>query len=431
MMKILLLPLFVFIISLSYSHALVKKINSIESLRGGVDGGGSEIWTFAGPSAWFLKDYKNKANERSIKYCYKVGSHFPVEGFDFEELIEKAYSKWSAYIKKNQINENSQLKLEMKTRAVQCDGKEDIKFLFGVINPEVIDRLSSLVGAIGFAHRTEHFSKRGWSKGYIWLTSPKLYGEKGFEWTKERLLGTLTHEIGHTLGIGHVEGTIMNKNFSLDVLWEKFVEDNSDVITKINGVSILDYSNVSKFRLSHIDYHNRLVHYPNQEQPIKGQLGQRGSKRERELFKKFMKRLPHGKVELSLVFPWVYNSQGLYTGELTIKDDKGSRGFSFHLNKFQKSLSNEVRLPVFRRSWVQENSSLESLGVSDYPSQLLVGTVAIDEKRRETILFEYGFLNEEFGPKKGESFLPTISPYKIFLLNKGRKDLLFGSFLEL
>ena len=412
------------------THSFVKNVNKNKFLRGGVDGGGTELWG-VGPSAWFLKDYKNQNSKRVIKYCYERSADFEIINADIEDIISEAFQKWKNYIFNKKINGIQDLKLETTSELVDCTGKEDLKFYFGVLNEEIAILLQRFENTpLAFAHRTKHFEKKGWSKGLIWFMPGKIDGAGFINWTKEKVLGTVIHELGHTLGIAHVEGTIMSSGFGWDLIWDTFLNDYPGMI--INGVSIKDYSKVSSYRLSNIDYNNRLAVNINSNEKVVGQIWQRGSEIEKITFKKFMGREPVGKVESILDFPWSYTLGGDYQGTLTLGDTIGEKVLPFKFQKHTKAASSYRPLGVFRRVWhIDDQNTLEVHGTSDRETQTLVGFIKSSDNMKTTILFEYGLNSAEYGPKKGKSFLPTLSPYKLYYLEDGKKHLLFGQFFEL
>lgn len=78
---------------------------------------------------------------------------------------------------------------------------------------------------------------REWRKGIIWITAPGPVGPVRAIWTRKRLKGELLHELGHTLGNGHVPGTVMDAG-----LGYVFTQDPSDSVRDDLVVDQIDQS---------------------------------------------------------------------------------------------------------------------------------------------------------------------------------------------
>lgn len=99
----------------------------------------------------------------------------------------------------------------------RCDGSEDLRFYFGVTSREVSQYLSTFSNPMAFAQRTQYESASGWGKGFVWVT--QSVDIPLFSWALgEYLKAVLLHEVGHILGNGHHEGTIMTKDLSQIIL---------------------------------------------------------------------------------------------------------------------------------------------------------------------------------------------------------------------
>jgi hypothetical protein len=125
--------------------------------------------------------------------------------------------------------------IRIQTRAVEvpCDGSEEVRFAFGTNDPRVAQHRQKFDKALGFVVREELNFGTARSKGLVWLAPQKsieadpnqfLGGSRIPDWTLDRAIyGYLLHEIGHTLGIGHIPGTIMSLEVSS---WVKMADSH-------------------------------------------------------------------------------------------------------------------------------------------------------------------------------------------------------------
>jgi hypothetical protein len=199
-------------------------------------GGGTD--SHAETHAWFL------GPDNTIRSCLKISPQFGVSEAEARQEIKAAYETWSKYL----IDKNLRSKFGdfpvMATKisiASSCTGDEDLIFYLGTEDVQVKKAKQHYVNPYGFAERISFDWKKGWSKGFIWIAASGSVSHKGPNWKLPfRLRGILLHELGHTFGNGHVEGTIMR--------------EMSDFFSEI----IEFPSSYSEFVLTHIDHRREL-----------------------------------------------------------------------------------------------------------------------------------------------------------------------------
>lgn len=175
-------------------------------------------------AAWFVGD-------RAIKYCLEAAGDFGATDAELAAEIEFSFVKWRQYLGERQQAVNAdptrgagpQLVFNSR-RLAACDGSQDLAFFFAVQNELVGKYLPFFDRPTAFAQRTSYDTSTMWGSGFIWV-APSRYvepdyredGWNGFpDWqVPASRKAVLLHELGHVLGIGHVDGTIMDERFNL------------------------------------------------------------------------------------------------------------------------------------------------------------------------------------------------------------------------
>jgi hypothetical protein len=124
---------------------------------------------------------------------------------------------------------------------ISCDGTEDLKFFFGVDDPKVQAAKDEYYEPLAFAHK-ETNGPQTWGKGFVWLANDseaqKLLGS---DWSPSYVLqGILIHELGHVMGCGHLNETIMREDI-LDFISSSIQKSESERKVMLSSVDWGDF----------------------------------------------------------------------------------------------------------------------------------------------------------------------------------------------
>jgi hypothetical protein len=183
---------------------------------GGSTGGGSDNHLLETNSAWFL-------GTGSIRVCMTYSPTFGASADEGWRAIEEAFRMWDSYIVQHKVYTSLAPEARLATqlsRLASCDGTEDLAFHLGTTSAEVEKEKKAFHNPTAFAARTFYDPKKHWGRGLIWLASTKTVDPgPGLapipDWSLPKaLLGMILHEVGHVLGCGHVQGTVMMSGIS-------------------------------------------------------------------------------------------------------------------------------------------------------------------------------------------------------------------------
>jgi hypothetical protein len=187
---------------------------------GVIDGNGGEL-IVEEHNPWFI-------NAKNIAYCIEYSNDISTSQDFVARTLQTVFGAWKKVIASMRkaggngfiIGEGKEvLALAEDFVEVKCSEQPSLVFKLGTTDRETDDILRYMAHfTVGFAQRTQYDSMTGQSRGYIWLAPDK--GERRYQgpasrpdfWTEPGTLhNVLFHEIGHIMGLSHIEDTIMDQ----------------------------------------------------------------------------------------------------------------------------------------------------------------------------------------------------------------------------
>lgn len=231
---------FVILLSVTIGLSLWSLNQALAS--GSIAGNPADDNPHAKPLVWFLGD-------QPIKWCVHMGEADKLYASPERSvlIIRSAFEYWRKYLDTKRLSDEwysdvpfIALNNEFRT---QCQGDEDLAFYVGTADPLIEKLKSQYKNPSGFAELLSYDEQKGWGKGLIWI---KEYRNSGQTFSSEfEFSSVLLHEMGHVLGCGHVEGTIMS----------------SDLIGTLNKISQVNLPSGYTFR-TNIDLQKEMYFSP-------------------------------------------------------------------------------------------------------------------------------------------------------------------------
>lgn len=400
------------------------------SFAGGVNGGGTDHLPPDFNAAWFL----DGKPARSVSVCIKHDpEQFPMNPELIKAPFLKAVGRWKDYISLRGINDEQirdddidpvYLSLVTDFQFIDNCSQADLEIYLGLVTPEIEQIKNSMFDPYAFVYRDSYDRKKGWGKGKMWLKGKNEKGE--FFWDKNDFLnleGILLHELGHVFGIEHMEGTVMDAEFS-----EKL---------NIYPLSSDDFMyQWLKYYMTNIDWHNELVQnlFKIKSFP-EGSLWLMGSKAERESFRFLTGVLPSGAVKVNMKFEVRSLESEQIEGSYTLTDDKLSVTYPL---VFQTSTINLVfnGRHIFRRYLEfdennEEESNLLSFGTtSDYRLVSLAGYIEIQNLKHPILLegLVSDWVNSQYSEDQTDEYIVRKLPYRLIGFEGPIRHILYGKY---
>jgi len=286
-------------------------LTSYAASAGGYSGGGADSHEIGYGAAWFT-------GKSQISYCIEKSNDFGLSLDEIQKDFDSAAKIWRDYILDRGIQKSynpAQPELNLNFQYTgRCKGGENLRLYFGVDTPEVVRQKKRYENPYAFVSRESYDLSSGMGKGFAWFAKTGgLYrdaGPVGFpNWTRPYTLhGMMLHELGHILGVGHMEGTIMQS----DLMGSMQFMDSSEAWSQSRGKAIL--TNIDDLKILYFHWQTRIE--------VEGRISYaKDAQKSIETFKKFMGRAPVGEVrsKVSLGSPL----------KLTMSDDHSSHIFNF------------------------------------------------------------------------------------------------------
>ncbi len=177
---------------------------------GGASSGGGDLLAPDHDAAWFL-------GNDTIQYCVDINDSFSLLKEDVIQDIKNAFSQWKDYIELKNINRESELpQINTNFKYIgDCNNhaNADVYFYVGVLNEKVNKVMPYYTNPLAFTYKETYDFQKGRGKGFVWFREvAEVYGMEQSWKHNNAFYGMVLHEIGHVLGNGHVEGTIMTEN---------------------------------------------------------------------------------------------------------------------------------------------------------------------------------------------------------------------------
>ena len=188
-------------------------VSTIVVAAGGMHGGGTDQYPIDHESAWFT-------GTQPVSYCLEVDPGFGVTRSFATRKIEAAAKTWRDYLAVVGETRSNGPTLHLKYES-SCTDQTELRILLGVDSVAVQQHRSGLINPFGFAYKQHYDAESGRGRGYIWLRNPVVEANGSItpNWRLQGVLETtLLHELGHVLGIGHVDGTVMKARFAEHLL---------------------------------------------------------------------------------------------------------------------------------------------------------------------------------------------------------------------
>jgi len=217
---------------------------------GGMGSSGGDNFRPEHKSAWFLQD-----TSREIKYCIENSSDFSSDTHILNLYVDHAFTHWKKYFDNKHLSYNKRGEVFFKTNFLSnCNGNEDLTFYFGISNQKIEKEKKQHDAPVAFAVREKYNHQQGWGKGYVWVTNPNTVREDFPNWNvPSALFKILTHEIGHILGCGHVDNTIMRSDIARFIhitdyirIWYDNIDHEKELVAPTQGETTLKPYTIKK-----------------------------------------------------------------------------------------------------------------------------------------------------------------------------------------
>ena len=183
---------------------------------------------FAGEPGWvsgggeLLRDAQNPwylANTKEVTFCAEIDEvNFGLKKEKILEMFPRAFLFWKKQFSKNiQWRNENGFSFVLGTQSfiyqTHCTPETDMRFQFGVLNPDQFEYLKGPRDLVGVAVRTHYDSANLRGKGFIYISPERgplamniIPHQNQGPWSRSEgalLYPVILHEIGHIFGLRH------------------------------------------------------------------------------------------------------------------------------------------------------------------------------------------------------------------------------------
>jgi hypothetical protein len=343
--------------------ALIINTSAFAGTGAGSSGGGDNPSLTQG-AAWYL-------GNAPISYCIETASDFALSNEAVKDTIQSTMKQWKDYLNKKNgqrrapMDDTPFLNLNYSYQE-NCDQKTDLTFYIGVTNDKIKEATKNYHNPTAFAFKESYDAEKMRSKGFIWVSNkPKsgIHYNPGWSYHDGApFYAIILHEMGHTLGIDHVTGTIMDEKISNYLF-------GPDPI----------------FHRKKIDHYLELVINDSDDIALQG-LPDVSISKSKEIFEQLIGKKPTGEVTAKFILNETDKIQVIF------KDAKGNYPLQISMAENNKISVPSFGNQVFKKTWWdKKNKSLQS--VSDSSMGFSTHAILTDFKGKKYIMtYEYNMI---------------------------------------
>lgn len=229
---------------------VILQVNTGLAQKGTVGGGGLDIKDKYEGTTWFV------GKSKVVRTCFRKDPFFKISDEDLNKVIQNSVSTWKEYylqVRRDAYDKEYPLGEQTPsfnfTISNACSGDEDLTLHLGTTSREIEIEKLRYNDPVSIANRTKYNKSIGWSKGYIWITRDIINSPM---FSARLIKSILIHELGHVFGCGHIKDTIMDEDFTKEII-------NPQGIVEANGVKTYKYPSDTIDGINQLYPHSGLI----------------------------------------------------------------------------------------------------------------------------------------------------------------------------